>query len=252
MPRIYCKNSHAVGFDPHERAKAKRDHATARFGGIDVAVRAGASTTEGGIILLDDRLATSPTSHEIELSAVCPSVGDLAAGDRVVMYIGGDDGSVQANGVAAYHPDPVTGEEAFTVHERFLWAKLKDGEVIPRGRAILVERDDAAMHRYAFNSSVIHAPDANYVHGIAAAHRDDPNAGGARTRDAVTLQYARVARVGPAVKDPELQRGAIVAFSPSYSCTTLVREVRNAKTGKYDKSYLALVDSSEVYFAVSG
>lgn len=249
--RIYCKNKHIVGFDPHERAR-KKATARATLGGVDVAVTAGAATTAGGIILLDDRLATSPTSHEIEVAEVDPAVSDLSVGDRVVLYLGGDDGTISANGVAAYHPDPRTGEEAFTVHERYLWAKLKDGEIIPRGKTLLVERDDEAMHRYAFGGSPIQAPSQLYDHGIAAAHRADPQAGGARSRDSVTLQYCRVVRTGPGVRDADLQRGAVVAFSPSFSCTTLVREVRNASTSKYDKHYYALVDSDEVFFTVAG
>lgn len=246
--RIYCKNRHVVGFDPHERAKQRRGE-SAKLGGVDLAITAGASTTEGGIILLNDRVATSPTSHEIEISA--SGVDDLAVGDRVILYIGGDDGGVSANGIAAYHPDPRDGQEAFTVHERFIWAKLKDGELIPRGRTLLLERDDEAMRRYAFNSSPIHAPSSLYQHGIAAANRENPEASGARTRDSVTLQYCRVSRVGPDVCDPELQRGAIVAFSPSFSCTTLLREVRGAD-GRYAKTFYALADADEVFFAVAG
>ncbi len=142
------------------------------------------------------------------------------------------------------------------VPERFVWATLKDGEIIPRRNILLVERDDAAMRRYAFNSSPILPPDSLLDRGVAAANREDPQAGGDRTHDTVTLQYARVIRTGPDVVDDHIGRGAIVAFSPQLMCTTLVRQVRNPD-GSHTKRYYALVSGpapgvdGEVFFAVS-
>lgn len=250
--------------------------------------------TEGGIILLDDKLGTSPNSHEMEV--VASATADLQPNDRVVVYLGGDDGDVSSAGISAFLP--FNGEECAIVPERYLWATVRDGEIIPRRDVVLVERDDAAMQRYAFNSSPIHVPTGQLGvdlmrHGVAAANREDPGAGGARTRDSVTLQYARVVRAGPdvgvltaekqlanikwmldewsgdedniyamrdllsalqealrfPVRDTELDRGAIVAFSPSLMCTTLVRRIR-LRSGEFETKYYALVSAGEVFFAV--
>lgn len=238
--RAYCKNGHVVA---RETAIAKAG-VTVQHLGQSVGVAAGFATA-GGIILLDDKLATSPNSHEMVI--VASATRDLQPGDRVVVYLGGDDGGVSSAGISAFLP--FNGEECAVVPARYLWAVIRDGELLPRLNVLLVERDDAAMRRYAFNSSPIHAPDSLLQHGVAAANRTDPSGDGARSRDSVTLQYARVVRSGPDVHDPELTRGAIVAFSPSFMCTTLVRQTRRPD-GSYDRRYYALVSSAEVYFAV--
>lgn len=242
--RAYCKGGHVIA---KETAPVKAGVTVRDAHGQSVSVAEG-FTTPGGIILLDDKLATSPTSHEMEI--VASATPDLQPGDRVVVYLGGDDGGVSSAGISAFLP--FNGEECAMVPERYLWARVKDGELMPRRNVVLVERDDAAMQRYAFNSSPIVAPDGVMgvdlmEHGISAANREDPGAGGARTRDSVTLQYARVARVGPDVKDTDLVRGVVVAFSPSYMCTTLVRQIRN-RDGKYDRHYYALVSAEEIFF----
>lgn len=245
--RAYCKNGHVVAKETN--ATAARGVTVVDAHGQRVGVAEG-FRTEGGIILLDDKLATSPNSHEMEI--VASATPDLQPGDRVVVFLGGDDGGVSSAGISAFLP--YNGEECGVVPAQFLWATVRDGELIPRLDVVLVERDDAAMRRYAFNSSPIHAPDGALGvdlmrHGIAAANREDPGAAGARTRDSVTLQYARVVRTGPDVQDEQLQRGAIVAFSPSFMCTTIVRKVRRAD-GSYDTRYYALVSAGEIYFAV--
>lgn len=240
--RAYCKNGFVVCTDP-ATAKSKQT-ALGSFLGRDVAVAEG-TTTAGGIILLEDRVATSPTSHEAEV--VSSATPDLTPGDRVVVYLGGDDGDIQASGISAFLP--LNGQECFVVPDQFVWAKFKDGEIMPRRNVLLVHRDDEAMQKYAFNGSSIIAPDGLMQHGVAAANRENPENSGGRTRDSVTLQYARVVRTGPGVKDDALARGAVVAFSPSFSCTTLVRQIRQPD-GKFTKQYLALVDSSEVFFVV--
>jgi len=247
--RAYCKNRHVVAKETNAQRGPGVSVRDAHGRAVSVAE---GFATPGGIILLDDKLATSPTSHEMELVAVGSDTPDLAPGDRVVVYLGGDDGGISSAGISAFLS--YNGEECAVVPERFLWAKVKDGELLPRGKTLLVERDDAAMKRYAFNSSPIHVPDGVLgvdllKHGVAAANREDPGADGARSRDSVTLQYARVVRTGPGVKDPELSRGAVVAFSPSFMCTTLVRKIHRPD-GSYDQKYYALVDSGEVYFAV--
>lgn len=245
--RAYCKNGHVVA---KETYATKAGVTVVDAHGQRVGVAEG-FRTEGGIILLDDKLATSPNSHEMEIVASDPSTG-LQPGDRVVVFLGGDDGGVSSAGISAFLP--YNGEECGVVPARFLWATVRDGELIPRLDVVLVERDDAAMRRYAFNSSPIHAPDGALGvdlmrHGIAAANREDPGAAGARTRDSVTLQYARVVRTGPDVHDEQLQCGAVVAFSPSFMCTTIVRKVRRAD-GSYDARYYALVSAAEIFFAV--
>jgi hypothetical protein len=175
------------------------------------------------------------------------ATADLERGDRVVVYLGGDDGDIMTSGISAFLP--LNGQECFVVPDHFVWARIKDGEILPRRDVLLVERDDDAMRKYAFNGSPIIAPESLMAHGVAAANRENPENSGGRTRDSVTLQYARVVRTGPSVKDDALARGAVVAFSPSYSCTTLVRQVRDAN-GAYTKRYYALVDSTEVFFVV--
>jgi hypothetical protein len=240
--RIYCKNGYVVATDT--ATADSKDTVRVELGGVSLPTPRG-TTTAGGLILLEDKLATSPNSHEVEI--VASGVADLSPGDRVVVYLGGDDGDISSSGVSAFLP--LNGQECSVIPERFLWARIRDGELLPRGRTLLVERDDAAMQRYAFNSSVLHAPDSLMEHGVAAANRADPQAGGARSRDSVTLQYCRVVRVGPDVKDDQLQRGSVVAFSPSYMCTTLVRQLR-LPDGSYERKYFALVDSAEVFFCV--
>lgn len=240
--RAYCKNGYIIATDP-ATARSKETVTTQHLG-KDVAVARGVDSG-GGIILLSDRLATSPTSHEAEV--VASATADVTPGDRIIVYLGGDDGEISASGISAFLP--LNGQECFVVPDRFVWARIRDGEILPRLGVILVERDDEAMRRYAFNSSPIHAPDALMRHGVAAANRENPGADGARTRDSVTLQYARVVRTGPDVRD-DLGSGQVVTFSPSFSCTTLVRDVRGAD-GKFIRKFYALVDSSEIFFTVT-
>jgi len=241
--RAYCKNGHVVAKETNLSAA----NVTVDFHGQAVGITAGFATG-GGIILLDDKLATSDTSHEMEI--VESRSPDLKPGDRVVVYIGGDDGGISASGISAFLP--YNGVESAIVPDAFLWARVKDGELIPRLGVVLVERDDAAMQRYAFNSSPILAPDGVLGvdlmrHGVAAANRQDPGDAGHRTRDSVTLQYARVVRTGPDVRDTEIVPGAVVAFSPSFMCTALVRKTR-LPSGDYVTKYYALVASKEIYF----
>jgi len=236
--RAYCKNNHIVARD------CVTDHGegiTVDHHGQRVGVATG-FTTAGGIILLDDRLTTSETSQQLEV--VASATPGLEPGQRVVVYIGGDDGGISANGISAFLS--FDGVESAIVPARFVWAVVKDGELIPRQDVILVERDDAAMRKYAFNSSPILPPDSLLATGAAAANRDNPQESGSRPRDSVTLQYARVVRTGPDVKC-DVARGDVVAFSPSYMCTSLVRVVRGAD-GQYTRRYYALVSSKEIYF----
>jgi hypothetical protein len=241
MMRAYCKGGHIVARD------CVTDHGqgvTVDHHGQRVGVASGFQTA-GGIILLDDRLTTSESSQELEVLA--SATPGLEPGQRVVVYIGGDDGSISATGISAFLS--FDGQEAAIVPERFVWAVVRDGELIPRLDVLLVERDDAVMRRYAFNDSPIHPPDALLATGAAAANRDNPQESGARPRDSVTLQYARVVRAGPDVRDDQLGRGAVVAFSPSYMCTALVRLVRGLD-GQYTRRYYALVSSAEIFFVV--
>lgn len=239
--RIYCKSGFVVATDT--ATKKSKTSVNVQLGGVSLPTPEG-TTTAGGIILLDDKLATSPSSHEVEI--VASATADLPPGTRAVVYIGGDDGDIGSSGVSAFLP--LDGQECSVIPDKFLWAVIKDGELLPRRDVLLVERDDAAMKKYAFNNSPIHAPEGLLLHGVAAAHRADPQAGGARSRDVVTLQYARVVRTGPDVRD-DLARGQIVAFSPSYMCTTLIRQLR-LPDGTYEKRYFALVSAPEVFFVV--
>jgi len=241
--RIYCKNGYVVAADPKTDGG---EVVRGALGHLSFAVPKGVDSG-GGLILLGDSLKTCGQSHEIEVLA--SETPDLPAGSRGLVYLGGDDGSVAANGISAFFP--VGDRQCFSVPEAFVWGVVRDGEVLPRGRAVLVERDDEAHRRYAMNSSVIHAPGVVMEHGVSATGSADPHEGGARQRDSVTVLYSRVVRTGPEVRDPELQRGAVVCYSPSYSCCRLERAVRRAD-GTLEKRHYALLDSEEIFFAVSG
>lgn len=237
--RVYCKGKHIVGTDPSESSNE-----VVRVNGV--ATPKG-QTTAGGIILLADTLKTSGNCHEIEI--VESAVDDLQPGDRALVYLGGDDGSVTANGISAFFP--IGDKQCFSVPDAFVWAKVKDGEILPRHGIALVSRDDAAMKKYAFNDSALVAPDVLMAHGVSASGASDPRDGDSRSRDVLTVLYCRVERTGPDVKDPDLQRGAIVCFSPSYSCARVERLVTGAD-GKSERRDYCLVDSEEIYFSVDG
>lgn len=236
--KIYCRNGHVVCVDPVQRREAAQ-HETVRSEvfGRDVSVPRGRA--EGGIIRLDDTDAwvTSKSCHELEVLA--SGVADLAPGDRVIVYLGGDtDGIVEANGISAFVK--VDGVERAVVHEAFVWAKVKDGEVLPRGRIVLTERNDRAFHRYTWGpGALIQAPDAHFEHGHRATGEESD-----QVLASVTALYEKVYRVGPDVRD--LDRGAIVCFSPSFAATRLRRRVGEAWRFHH------LCDSAEIFFEVAG
>jgi hypothetical protein len=234
--KIYCKNGYIVGREPKTDAQelVRNENGVATPKGV---------TTAGGIILMKDDVAVGDTGHEIEV--VASEVPDLKPGDRVIAYLGNG----VAGGISAFFP--IDGVEHFALPEKEIWAKMKDGEVIPRHNQILVERDDAAMKRYAFGGSDILRPENIMEHGVSATGEADPLEGGDRKRDAVTLAYQRVVRRGPDVKDSQLCVGSVVAFSPSYCCTRLIRNVVDAN-GRNSKRYYHLVPADELFFAVDG
>lgn len=239
MPtRILCKNNHVVCVDPVQRREAAQ-HETVRSAVFDRDVSVPRGRVQGGLVRLDDTDAwtTSKSCHELEVAA--SGAADLVPGDRVIVYLGGDtDGIVEANGISAFVK--VDGVERCVVHEAFVWAKVKDGEVLPRGRIVLTERNDRAYHRYTWGAgALIQGPDAQLVHGHRATGEDSD-----QVLAAVTALYEKVYRVGPAVRD--LGRGALVCFSPSFAATRLRRRV-----GEGWRFY-HLVDSAEIFFEVSG
>lgn len=207
------------------------------FLGREILVQEGvASGTGSGLLLPADRIVTSQTSHEVVVLASSPEAADLAPGDRVIIYLGGDDGSVSANGISAFVK--IDGVERGVVPARFIWAKIRDGEVIPRGRAILTEPDPAVFRKHVFGSeSVLHAPDVLLKHGHRATGDEGPGLLGA-----VNATYERVVRTGHRVSPDELRRGEVVCFSPSYMATRLTRYV-----GQEQREY-HLVDLDEVFF----
>lgn len=236
--KIYCRNNHIVAVDPVERrAAAQVETVRSDVFGRDVAIPRGRDV--GGIIRLDDADAwvTSKSCHELEILA--SGVADLAPGDRVIVYLGGDtDGVVDANGISAFVK--VDGEERYVIQERFVWAKIRDGEVLPRGRIVLTERNDRAYHRYTWGpGALIQSPDAHLTHGHRATGDDSD-----QVLAAVTALYEKVHRVGSDVRD--LDRGQIICFSPSYASARLRRRVGEGFR------YHHLVDSAEVFFTIEG
>ena len=240
MPRIYNKNGFVVARDPVEN--------TARVDGYDAHGHAVATPqghpTASGLILIGQarKITTSPTAHEVEIMAAAPESG-FQPGDRVLVYLGGDDGGINANGISAFVS--YDGSEAFMVHETFIWARVRDGEILPLRNIALTERDDRAMRRYSRGAdAVLDIPEVNLARGLSATGDDAPDRGGERSVDSVTALYERVYRVGPDVQD--LARGDVVCFSPSYSATMV-----KIGTGK-DTRYYHLVDSGEIFFSVDG
>lgn len=138
------------------------------FLGREILIQEGvASATGSGLLLPADRIATSETSHEVVVLAASPEAADLAPGDRVIIYLGGDDGSVSANGISAFVK--IDGIERGVIPARFIWAKIRDGEIIPRGRVILTEQDPAVFRKHVLGpESALYTPDALLTHGHRA------------------------------------------------------------------------------------
>lgn len=233
--RIYCKNRHIVAADPVEARDAARQ-SNVSFLGRDVAVPQGHASAGGVLLLNTDQLITSVTCHEVEVHA--SAVPGVSPGDRVIVFLGGDtQGEVSANGISAYVK--VDGEDRYIVHETFIWAKIKDGEVLPLHHIALTERNDAAFRRHALGpASVLFTPDAQLTGGMRATGDD----AGEQVLAAVTALYETVVRTGPAVKD--LVRGEVVCFSPSFAATRLRRRVGQ------ETRYYHLIDTRDAFFSV--
>lgn len=235
--RIYCKNRHIVARDPlAKRAAAQSDEV--EFLGRKVAVQRG-HASPGGVLLpasaAGSTVSTSTSCHELDVVASDPATG-LVAGDRVLVYLGGDDGEVSATGISAFVP--VEGAEHVVVHEKYIWARITPGGVAPLGRIVLTARNDAAFHRHVLGpgaSAILAVPEAQSVHGARATGRD----GDDREIAAVTALYETVRRAGPKA---DVAEGAVLCFSPSYSATRL----------DIDGRQFHLVDSAEAYFTIDG
>lgn len=238
--KIYCRNGNIVVAD-----LADAPHDIVQFLGRDVAVRRGvASPTGSGVLLLEDRLVTSETSHEVVVLA--SGVPDLVPGDRVIIYLGGDDGSVSANGISAFVK--VDGVERGVIPERFVWARVRDGEVLPRGRVLLTERtarSELAFVRHTLGPDLagygITLADAMMTHGVRATGEASDQVLGS-----VTALFEEVARTGDRVRSDEYGRGELVCFSPSFMATRLTRALPGGERREYH-----LVDADEVFFALS-
>jgi hypothetical protein len=238
MPRIYNKNGFVVARDPEENTKRVDGHDAH---GNAVATPEG-HTTDGGLILIGSqrKITTSTTSHEVEILSAAPD-SKFAKGERVIVYLGGDDGEISAAGISAFVS--LDGAEAFMIHEKFIWARVKDGEVLPVGNVVLTQRDDEAMRWYSRGAeSLLAIPEANLSMGLSATGSKDPNRGGDRVVDSVTALYERVYRTGPDVSG--VARGDVVCFSPSYSATKLKLGLGS------DIRYFHLVDADEIFFSV--
>ena len=235
--RVHVKNGNVIVADVAATSQSRVE-----FLGREILVQDGiASPTGSGLLLPADRLVTSETSHEVVVLGTSPEAADLAPGDRVVIYLGGDDGAVSANGISAFVR--IDGVERGVIPERFIWARIRDGEVLPRGRIALTEVDPAAFRRHVLGeASRLYTPDALLTHGHRATGAEHANE---NLLGAVNATYERVVRTGPKVRPEELRRGDTVCFSPSYMSTRLQRVV-GGETRHYH-----LVDTDEIYFSES-
>lgn len=236
--KIYCKNHHLVVREPDEARDAARHEKVDFLGVREVSVPRGRQAQPGGLFLLNtDELVTSQNSHEVVV--VASSMRGVSPGERVIVFLGGDtQGEVSANGISAFVK--VDGEERWVVHQSFVWAKVRDGEVLPLGSVALTERNDEAFRRHALGpASVLFTPDAQLEHGMRATG-DDAND---QVLAAVTALYETVVRTGPDVRD--LERGEVLCFSPSFSSTRLKRRVGG------ETRYYHLVDSRDAFFTVA-
>ncbi len=241
MPtKVYAKSSYVVCREPKSEANETVTAQDAH--GRDVLVPRG--KLNRGLILLEDKLTTSKTCHELEVVALGPLVKPgLRVGDRVVVYLGGDgQGEVSANGISGFVS--IDGNEHQMVQDRFVWAVVRDGEILPRRGVVLTQRDDAAFYRHARGAaSLLVLPEANLAGGLSATGSADPTHGGDRTIDAVTALYEKVVRTG---KDCDgVARGDTLCFSPSFSACRLKRSVDGVV---YDYH---LVDSNEAFFVAA-
>lgn len=215
MSKIYCKNGYIVACElPSD----------------------GAIDPSSGLVLFGrdraDRVSTSPTCHELRVDAVGADVTDLKPGDHVLVYLGGDDGDVSANGISAFVK--LDAAERAVVHDRFVWAVVRDGVVWPRGRIALTRRNDDAFRRHVLGAqSLLYLPEAQLKHGQQATGA--PSDG---VLASVTALYETVTRVGATCT--ELRPGETACFSPSFSSTLL----------RVGRDWFHLVDSDEVFFVV--
>lgn len=237
MSRIYCKNNHLVVREPDEARDAARHEKVSFLGVRDVSVPRGRVDAATGLVLLNtDELVTSSNSHEVVV--VASSMRGVSPGERVIIFLGGDSqGEVSANGISAFVK--VDGEERWVVHQAFVWAKVKDGEVLPLHHIVLTERNDEAFKRHVLGAgSVLFPPEAQLTGGMRATG-DDANE---QVLASVTALYETVARTGPDVRG--LERGETLCFSPSFSATRLKRRVGS------ETKYYHLVDSRDAFFTV--
>lgn len=236
--RIYCKNQHLVVREPDEARDAAQHEKVSFLGVRDVSVPRGRVDAATGLIHLNtDELVTSGNSHEVVVEA--SSMRGVSPGERVIVFLGGDSqGEVSANGVSAFVK--VDGEERWVVHQAFVWAKVKDGEILPLHHIVLTERNDEAFKRHVLGQgSLLLPPSEQLEHGMRATG-DDAND---QVLAAVTALYEDVRRVGPDVRG--LERGETLCFSPSFSATRLKRRVGG------ETRYYHLVDSRDAFFTVA-
>lgn len=238
--RIYNRNGNVVVADPS--ASVGQD--TVTFLGREVLLSRGVPAASGsGLLLPHERLVTSETSHEVVVLAVGDDVPGVRVGDRVVIYLGGDDGEVSAAGISAFVK--VDGVERGVVPERFIWAVLKDGEIIPRRGIVLTERtprsERATLRHNLGPQSPLVLPEVMMEHGVRATGVED---GGDQVLGSVTALYEEVIRTGPDVPETGSRRGEILCFSPSYMSTRLTRTLSTGGQRQYH-----LVSDAEAFFS---
>ncbi len=243
--RIYAKGSCIVAREPKAEREAREVTTAKDAHGRDVAVPRGRAA-RGLILLHNDHVVTSKTCHEVEVMALGPGVAPgLRVGDRVIVYLGGDDGGVSSNGISAFVS--IDGSDALVIQDRFVWGVIRDGEILPRRDVVLTQRDDDAFLRHARGrGALLVLPEANLAGGLDATGSSDPTHGGDRALAPVTALYERVVRTGPDVpKSDGIERGVVLCFSPSYCATRLRREVDGVV------QHLHLVDAKEAYFVAA-
>lgn len=201
--RPYAKNGFVVVTEPRSGA-----HSTVSFLGRDVAVEAGRATA-GGILMPDVPIKAGNTTHIVDVFA--SDVPDITPGDRVLIYLGGDDGETDAVGISAFVP--VGGIERAIVHATFVWAKLTPSGAQPLGNVVLSRPDPDETRRQALGTAadVLHTAASTFkANGPLADAHDD-----ARVEAGVMATYNRVLAVGPKVRD--IAPGDVICTPVTYS-----------------------------------
>jgi co-chaperonin GroES (HSP10) len=193
------------------RQRVKRSPKKVKFNGRDVQT--------DGIVLPSGLIAPTQVAdikcngagHEMEvMSSVIP---DIPKGSKVI---------INASEIGHFIND-----EVVTIPESDVWAVVeeRDGRsgLRIRGKHVLLTPNLSVMKWLAGIDQIL-VPFSVFHFGISVSGSDNPTDGGSRAADSVTARAGRVVAKGPDVPDAilgDLQEGEMVAYCPSYCCTTI-------------------------------